>query len=187
MSKYQLPNIPHPAQPEDNEIILVVSGDLRQPGNRVTWPAQEKMEEKINATFAKEGYTVKRAHAYDPVLKHGFIHNQRMGMDIFKNIHRDSPLIVAEAVWQYSHHLLPGLLDHRGPILTIANWSGEWPGLVGTLNLNGSLYKAGVNFSSIWSKDFDDEFFLNGIRQWLKTGTIKQVGKEGNAPLLIVG
>jgi len=173
MSKYQLPNIPHPAQPEDNEIILVVSGDLRQPGNRVTWPAQKKMEEKIIATFAKEGYTVKRAHAYDPVLKHGFIHNQRMGMDIFKNIHRDSPLIVAEAVWQYSHHLLPGLLDHRGPILTIANWSGEWPGLVGTLNLNGSLYKAGVNFSSIWSKDFDDEFFLNGIRQWLKTGTIK--------------
>ena len=36
-------------------------------------------------------------------------------------------LIVAEAVWQYSHHVLPGLLTHRGPILTVANWSGQRP------------------------------------------------------------
>jgi L-fucose isomerase-like protein len=36
------------------------------------------------------------------------------------------------------------------------------------LNLNGSLYKAGVKFSTLWSKDFDDQFFLTGLRQWLK-------------------
>ena len=54
------------------------------------------------------------------------------------------PLIVAESVWQYSHHVLHGLMSHRGPILTAANWSGTWPGLVGMLNLNGSLTKAGV-------------------------------------------
>ena len=36
------------------------------------------------------------------------------------------------------------------------------------LNLNGSLYKAGVKFSTLWSKDFDDEFFRKGLRQWLK-------------------
>ncbi|HRV96897.1 MAG TPA: fucose isomerase, partial [Anaerolineae bacterium] len=82
------------------------------------------------------------------------------------------PLIVAEAVWQYSHHVLAGLRDHRGPILTVANWSGQWPGLVGLLNLNGSLTKMGVNYSTIWSKDFTDDFFLNGIRQWLTEGTI---------------
>jgi len=35
------------------------------------------------------------------------------------------------------------------------------------LNLNGSLYKSGVKFSTLWSKDFDDEFFLKGLRQWL--------------------
>src|SRR5579872_7325199 len=35
------------------------------------------------------------------------------------------------------------------------------------LNLNGSLTKAGVNYSSLWSIDFADDFFLNGLRQWL--------------------
>ncbi len=39
-----------------------------------------------------------------------------------------------------------GLRSHRGPILTVANWSGQWPGLVGLLNLNGRLLKSGVNF-----------------------------------------
>jgi L-fucose isomerase-like protein len=64
--------------------------------------------------------------------------------------------------------VLAGLESHRGPILTIANWSGQWPGLVGMLNLNGSLYKAGVKFSTLWSEDFSDEFFRKGLRQWLK-------------------
>jgi hypothetical protein len=95
-----------------------------------------------------------------------------MGMYVFANIHPDAPLIVAEAVWQYSHHVAHGLRDHRGPILTVANWSGQWPGLVGMLNLNGSLTKMGVKYSSIWSLDFTDEFFLDGIREWIKTGTI---------------
>ena len=49
----------------------------------------------------------------------------------FARFLRDAPLVVVEAVWQYSHHLLHGLYTHRGPILTVANWSGEWPGLVG--------------------------------------------------------
>lgn len=89
-------------------------------------------------------------------------------MDVFSRIHPDSAIVVAEAAWQYSHNVLPGLETHRGPILTAANWSGQWPGLVGMLNLNGSLHKAGVPFSTIWSYDFQDEYFRNGIRQWLK-------------------
>jgi len=75
--------------------------------------------------------------------------------------------VVVEAVWQYTHHILHGLSTHRGPILTVANWSGEWPGLVGMLNLNGSLTKAGVAYSTLWSEDFTDDFFLSGLRQWL--------------------
>ena len=74
-----------------------------------------------------------------------------------------APLIVAEAVWQYSHHVLHGLITHKGPILTVANWSGTWPGLVGMLNLNGSLTKAGVKYGSLWSEDFTDEFFTRGL------------------------
>jgi hypothetical protein len=65
-------------------------------------------------------------------------------MQVFEHIPAEAPLVVAEAVWQYSHHILHGLLTHRGPILTLANWSGQWPGLVGMLNLNGSLTKASV-------------------------------------------
>src|SRR5258706_16249706 len=172
MAAYQLPEIAEPAKLAANEAILVSSGDLRLSANQTCWPAQDEMERQVIAAFASEGITVKRGHAYDPALKHGFIWNQRMGMDVFKNIHPDAKLIVAESVWQYSHHVLAGLRSHRGPILTIANWSGQWPGLVGLLNLNGSLTKMGVKYSSIWSKDFTDPFFLNGIRQWIKEGKI---------------
>ena len=91
----------------------------------------------------REGREVRRGHPYDPVKQHGFIDSQKHGMEVFREIPPDAPLIVVEAVWQYSHHVLPGLYTHRGPILTVANWSGEWPGLVGMLNLNGSLTKAG--------------------------------------------
>ena len=167
MATYSLPQVTEPAPPEPNTAVLVASGDLRLSANQMCWPAQEDMEKRVIAAFAKEGITVRRAHPYDPELKHGFIWNQRMGMDVFQTIHPDTPVIVAEAVWQYSHHVLAGLRDHRGPILTVANWSGEWPGLVGLLNLNGSLTKMGVTYSSIWSKDFTDDFFKQGIREWI--------------------
>jgi L-fucose isomerase-like protein len=80
--------------------------------------------------------------------------------------------VFATAAWQYSHHVLPGLRSHRGPILTVANWSGQWPGLVGLLNLNGSLVKAGKKFSTIWSKEFTDDYFLAGLAEWLREGRI---------------
>lgn len=172
MNAYHLPTFNPPARIPVGEAVLVASGDLRLSANQVCWPAQQDMETKVIAAFAREGMTVRRGHAYDPVLQHGFIWSQRMGMDVFAGIDPDAPLIVAEAVWQYSHHVLAGLRSHRGPILTVANWSGQWPGLVGMLNLNGSLTKAGVRYSTIWSENFDDEYFLNGIRQWIREGKI---------------
>jgi L-fucose isomerase-like protein len=172
MSSYVIPESSEPPPIPDNEAILVASGDLRLAANQTCWPAQDDMEKRIIRAFKKAGVDVKRGHPYDPEQKHGFIWNQRMGMDVFANIHPDAKLIVAEAVWQYSHHVLAGLRAHRGPILTVANWSGQWPGLVGLLNLNASLTKMGVKYSSIWSEKFDDEFFLNGIREWIKTGKI---------------
>ena len=158
--------------PDPSEATLIANGDLRLAANQICWPAQQAMEQQVMAAFAREGITVKRGHAYDPQLKHGFIWNQRMGMDVFKHVHPEARLIIAESVWQYSHHLLAGLRDHRGPILTICNWSGEWPGLVGLLNLNASLTKMGVPYSTIWSVDFTDDFFLKGIRQWIAEGKI---------------
>ncbi len=78
-----------------------------------------------------------------------------------------------EAVWQYSHHVLGGLIHHRGPILTVANWSGQWPGLVGMLNLNACLAKAGVPYDTLWSVDFTDAYFLERLKTWLGGGRVK--------------
>jgi L-fucose isomerase-like protein len=168
MSSYVVPEVLKPAPVASDEAILVANGDLRQSANQVCWPAQAALEQMLTQAFLEEGIKLRRAHAYNPALKHGFISGQRMGMDVFEGIHPDAPLVVAEAVWQYSGHLWAGLVTHRGPILTVANWSGQWPGLVGMLNLNGCLRKAGIPFSTLWSKDFKDPFFKNGLRQWIK-------------------
>ena len=171
MSTGSLPAFKDPEPVRADEAILIASGDLRLSANQECWPAQEKMERQLVAAFSKSGITVRRGHPYDPDLRHG-IWSQRMARDIFQTIHPDVRLIVAEAVWQYSHHVLAGLRDHRGPILTVANWSGQWPGLVGLLNLNGCLTKMGVPYSTIWSEEFTDGFFLRGIRAWIERGTI---------------
>jgi L-fucose isomerase-like protein len=128
------------------------------------------MEERLSAAVAAEGLDVVRAHPYKAEEGHGFIASQREGIEVFRRLDPECPLIVAEAVWQYSHHILAGLTTHRGPILTVANWSGTWPGLVGMLNLNGSLTKAGVEYSTLWSEDFSDEFFKGKLGDWLRTG-----------------
>ena len=157
-----------------NDIYLVASGDLRISANFACWPAQEEMERKIGEAFKALGFSIIRAHDYDPKEKHGFISTQRMGMQVFQKIPKDARVIVACAVWQYSYHVLAGLRDHKGPILTIANWSGEHPGLVGLLNLNASLTKMDVEYSSLWSEDFTDAFFVKGIEGWVHSGHIKK-------------
>ncbi len=158
--------------PTHRIIQLVASGDLRLSANQTCWPAQKAMEEALAKALKAEGHEVKRAHPYEAKKKHGFIASQREGIEVFRGIDPEAPLIVAEAVWQYSHHVLAGLTTHRGPILTVANWSGQWPGLVGLLNLNASLTKAGVRYSTLWSETFTDSFFKNGLREWLNTGVV---------------
>ncbi len=154
------------------EVILVASGDSRPAANITCWPAQQQMESQLENAFASLGIVIKRAHQYDVNKQHGLIDSQKVGMEVFRNIDENEPLIVAESLWQYSHHILAGLTTHKGPILTIANWSGQWPGLVGLLNLNGSLTKAGVQYSTIWSENFDDDYFVNAIKEWVSTATI---------------
>ncbi len=153
-------------------VQLIASGDLRLSANQTCWPAQHAMEQALSDALAAEGHDLVRAHPYKEDEKHGFIASQREGIEVFRSVDPDAPLIVAEAVWQYSHHVLAGLTTHRGPVLTVANWSGQWPGLVGMLNLNGSLTKAGVRYSTLWSAGFTDTFFKNKLRQWLRTGRV---------------
>src|SRR5215212_2963189 len=128
------------------------------------------MESALTAAIQHEGRRVQRSNPFNKQKKHGFIDSQKMGLEVFRRLDPEAPLIVAEAVWQYSHHVLAGLTTHRGPILTVANWSGTWPGLVGMLNLNGSLTKAGVEYSTLWSEDFNDAYFTERLHKWLKTG-----------------
>ncbi|SKA23988.1 fucose isomerase [Consotaella salsifontis] len=153
-------------------IVMVASGDLRPSANETCWPTQEAMEAQLTAAIERLGGKVERGHAYDPVRKHGFIASQKEGLEVFSKIDPNAPLIVAESVWQYSQHVLAGLIAHKGPILTVANWSGTWPGLVGLLNLNGSLTKAGVAYSTLWSETFEDEWFVGKLKQWLEVGKV---------------
>src|SRR5579871_2441745 len=146
-----------------DQVLLVASGDLRLSANQKCWVAQEEMEHALTEALAELGYELVRAHPYKPDERHGFISSQKEGMQVFAGLDPKAPLIVAEAVWQYSHHVLPGLISHKGPILTVANWSGCWPGLVGMLNLNGSLTKAGVKYSTLWSEDFTDAKFCKQL------------------------
>lgn len=151
---------------------LIASGDLREAANTGGWPVQVELEAGVTGVFEDLGWTVIRANDVDPATGHGFISSQRMGLEVFKDIPTDAPLIVAEAVWQYSHHVLAGLRTHEGPILTVANFAGDWPGLVGLLGLNAGLTKMDKPYSSIWSVDFTDDWFTAGIKEWTETGSI---------------
>lgn len=155
------------AAPSSRRAVLVASGDLREEANRVCWPAQKAMEADLAAAFSRAGWSLERGHAPSRQRGHGFIASAREGLDVFAGIDPAVPLVVAEAVWQYSNHVLPGLTTHGGPILTVANWSGQWPGLVGMLNLNGSLTKAGVTYSTLWADDFASPSFGRHLQAWL--------------------
>ncbi|MDZ4656101.1 MAG: fucose isomerase [Bythopirellula sp.] len=150
----------------------MANGDLRLSANQNCWLAQHEMEQAIDHALKTAGWQVVRAHPYKEDQRHGFIGSQKEGVAIFRNLDPEAPLIVAEAVWQYSHHILHGLATHKGPILTLANWSGTWPGLVGMLNLNGSLTKAGVKYSTLWADDFAEPKFLEKLKTWLDTGKV---------------
>ena len=161
-----------PKSLKPKHVYLISNGDLRLSANQKCWPEQKKMEDALTAALKTEGWKVVRAHPYDREKKHGFIDSQKMGIEVFRQMDSRAPLIVAECVWQYSHHVLAGLMTHRGPILTVANWSGTWPGLVGMLNLNGSMTKAGIRYSSLWSEHLSNGTFRKDLAQWLQQGVV---------------
>lgn len=171
-STYTLPTPATRPSSAPKTAYLIASGDLREAANTGGWPVQVELEASVTGVFDDLGWSVIRANDVDPATGHGFISSQRMGLEVFKNIPIDAPLIVAEAVWQYSHHVLAGLRSHQGPILTVANFAGDWPGLVGLLGLNAGLTKMDKPYATIWSVDFTDEWFRAGIKEWTETGAI---------------
>lgn len=163
---------------EISSATIIANADLRLAANQKAWPMQERVESAVVAALKEKGVAVKRGHSYDVFKKHGFIDSQSMGIRVFREIDPEQPLIIVLSTWQYSHHILAGLSTHRGPILTVANFSGTWPGLVGMLNLNASMTKAGIAFSTLWSSTFDDEFFHAGLSEWLSTGRVQHNSEQ---------
>jgi hypothetical protein len=172
MTSYSMPILTKPAKLQAKTVYTVASGDLRPSANVICWPAQQELESDLTAAVTSLGWRVQRGHEIDEAKGHGFIDSQRAGIEVFKTLPVDAPLIVVEGVWQYSHHVLAGLRSHQGPILIVANWVGKFPGLVGLLNLAGSLTKAGKKYSALWSKDFTDEWAIEGLTTWLETGEL---------------
>ena len=151
------------------EATIIASGDLRLSANRVCWEMQDAVERQVIDAMHQAGcHEIRRIPArVDPEKGHGFIDSQKMGREVFRQIPPTSPVVVAFAAWQYSHHVLGGLMRHKGPVLNVANWSGTWPGLVGMLNMNGSLTKAGRAYATLWSEDFSDNYFKSRLAQWV--------------------
>src|ERR1700745_3359011 len=91
------------------QVNLVANGDLRLAANQKCWPEQAKLEAALARALQAEGWKKGRGHRFDRAKGHGFIDSQKMGLEVFRSLDADAPLIVAESVWQYSQHLLPGL------------------------------------------------------------------------------
>jgi hypothetical protein len=194
MTDYAIPDLPTPAATDPGVVLTVASGDLRESANVTCWPTQRKLEADFAAAVEALGWSVRRGHPVDEARGHGFIDSQRAGIEVFRRLPPDAPLVVVEGVWQYSHHVLPGLRTHRGPILVVANWSGEFPGLVGLLNLTASLTKAGVPHAALWSEDFTDDWARECLRTWLETGSlahdtshVRELGDPGSGAEVELG
>jgi hypothetical protein len=174
MLHLNLPPEPSIVRAGNHEVLLVTNADLRESANVQCWPVQEKFEAKLRQVLAEKfDVLLRRAHPVHADRGHGFISSQREGSDLFATIDPDAPVIVLLTAWQYSHHVAASLVRHRGPILLLANFDGTWPGLVGMLCMAGTLTSLGRACSRLWSENFDDAFFLNGLRAWLDTGRIE--------------
>ena len=156
------------------ELYVVTNGDLRESANQACWAVQKDYEKRLQKVL-EEKFSKKtvRAHSVSDERGHGFIGSQREGSDVFESIDPNASIIVLLTAWQYSHHIAACLLHHKGPILILANFDGTWPGLVGALNLEGSLTGIGKSYSRLWSENFDDSLFYNKLGEWLETGKIE--------------
>ncbi len=181
MNTFDLSRWPRPERMKvgPREAVMIANGDERRAANLSGWPGQKAMEEQLAQAFAKEGWKLTRAHAFDRALGHGFIESQAQGDAVFDRIPPDAPLVVAEAVWQYSNMVAYRLWEHKGPILIASNFDGSAPGLVGALGLESCLTKhkygpGQKGHSMLWSSEgFADKASVAALKSWLKTGRIK--------------
>jgi len=158
MPNYKLPTISERPVLEPKTVWLVASGDLRQS------PTQRLADAGEAGTVLTPLWPTSGGPPTGPCLRPG----QVMGSSIASvwNVRFRRYTSRCTLVWPKrsgsTAPCLAGLRSHRGPVLTVANFDGTWPGLVGLLNLNASMTKMGREYSTIWSTDFTDSGSVTG-------------------------
>ncbi len=131
------------------------------------------MEDRLGKALAEEGDEIVRAHPFDKAEGHGFIASQRQGMDVFATIPPRRPA----RSWPRPSGSTPttscpACRRHRGPILTVANWSGSGRAWSACSTSTARSPRPASTYSTLWSEDFTDAFFQSGSRRGSTTGTI---------------
>src|SRR5882672_10180376 len=79
-------------------VFVIANGDLRLSANQKCWPTQERVENAVMQAIRSFGRDVRRGHEFDPVKGHGFIDSQKRGIEVFRSLPKNAPLIVVDAV-----------------------------------------------------------------------------------------
>src|SRR5687767_6392432 len=93
MADYEMPIVAKPMKLKKRQVQLIANGDLRASANERCWAAQAGMEAALKGALAAEGHELVRAHPYKEEERHGFIGSQKEGMEVFRGIDPEAPLI----------------------------------------------------------------------------------------------
>ncbi len=137
MAKYDLPKLAKPPKAGKKQVLLVASGDLRLSANQACWPSPEG-DGRRSGQGRRRGRLRAGPRPSLQARREARLHRLAEGRHVRLRRHRSRRQAdrgrgrrgsIRTTCW-------PGCSATEGPILTVANWSGTWPGLVGMLNLN---------------------------------------------------
>lgn len=155
------------------KVYLISNGDFRDPACVACWPTQDATLTAVKKAFKDAGHPTEVFPKFDKKRKHGFITRQAEGAEVLSKIDSKAPVVIVLSCWAYAHHVCGPLQTHKGPILLLGNFDGQWPGLVALLNHAGSLERLNVKHSRIWSETFSkDPAFMKNLKTWCEKGSI---------------
>ncbi len=119
MASYEIPVVSKSTKLKKKQIQLIANGDLRLScelenagRSRRRWNRARRRSSGKWVMTSGERIRTKRIRATVSS------NHKRKGWKSSARSIQSAPIIVAETVAQYSHHLLARLIAHRGPILT---------------------------------------------------------------------
>lgn len=153
-------------------VYLIMFGDLCELVNVVGWLIQVELEIGVSGVLNVFGWEVICFFGVDFEIGYGFILSQCMGFEVFWNILVDVLLVVVIVNWQYLYYVFVGLCMYEGLIFMVVNFVGDWLGFVGLFGFNVGLMKMDKLYVMIWLVDFIDDWFCDGICEWIEIGFI---------------